>query len=154
EHALPTRADHPRNLFTFLGGSYELRVFESVTNLCPERLTGKDRIESRQHWKSLAVDLALVELHLLVPRGWRNRLPSISQGWSGFGNGCPCCVLARQEDDRPGQFRRFLDAITPSERPTLYFLHAIMPHSPFRFLPDGTRYGIDTGLECLSADGS
>jgi hypothetical protein len=171
EKALSTLADHPRNLFTFLGGSYDLRVFESVTSLCPQRLAGTEPTTFGQRWKSLAADLTLVELHLLAPRGWRNRLPTVSQGWTGFGGGCPCCVMGKQEDDRPGQFARFLDSVTASpltlpspptnggegrvrgERPTLHFLHSILPHSPFRFLPDGTRYGIDTGLEVLSADG-
>src|SRR5215831_14079465 len=40
ENALPTLTDHPRNLFTFLGSSYDLKVLESVTSLCPPRLAG------------------------------------------------------------------------------------------------------------------
>lgn len=35
---LPTATEHPENIFTLLGGSYELKVFEPITELCPERL--------------------------------------------------------------------------------------------------------------------
>jgi hypothetical protein len=44
------------------------------------------------------------------------------------------------------EFRRFLDSIEEDEEPTLHFLHVQLPHSPYRFLPDGRAYaegGID-----------
>jgi hypothetical protein len=34
---LPTLDDHPHNLFTLLGKSYDMHVVEPVTRLCPER---------------------------------------------------------------------------------------------------------------------
>ena len=39
--ALPIFADHPQNLFTFLGGSYRLNVVEALTHLCPPKLCKK-----------------------------------------------------------------------------------------------------------------
>jgi hypothetical protein len=38
------------------------------------------------------------------------------------------------------QFRRFIDSVAPRERPTLHFYHALIPHTPFNFLPSGRRY--------------
>jgi hypothetical protein len=152
--ALPTVAEHPHNLFTLLGGSYDLRVFESVTRLCPRRLAGETADSNDARRLSLLLnDLALVELHLLAPRDWRRRLPSITQGWSDFGGACACCPPGVRTDDRPGLFAQFLDSLVPSTRPTLHFLHIVLPHSPFRFMPDGKRYATDTGVDALSAEG-
>ncbi len=154
DNTLPTWADHPRNLFTLLQESHEFHVFESVTRLCPDRLAALSA-ESEGLGKrlgSLLTDTALVEMHLLAPRNWRNRLPPVNQGWNGFA-GCGCCS-ARLADDRPALWARFLETITPSEQPALHFIHVILPHSPFRFLPSGKRYATDTGLEALSAEGT
>jgi hypothetical protein len=38
--AVPISADYPNNLFTLLGGDYELEVHEAVTHLCPNDLCG------------------------------------------------------------------------------------------------------------------
>jgi hypothetical protein len=157
ETALPTCRDHPRNLFTFLGGSYQENVFESMTQLCPEQLcrTRGEEMGMRQRLTSLFADLSVVEAHLLSPPPWRRCLPPISQGWKNFGGGaCSCCLTAKLRDDRPGQFARFLDSIQDGPRPTLHFLHVLLPHSPFRFLPSGRRYCTDTGLEVLSLGSS
>ena len=43
--ALPIFADHPQNLFTFLGGSYQLNVVEALTHLCPAEALQEDNEE-------------------------------------------------------------------------------------------------------------
>ena len=43
---LPVLADHPRNLFTLLGGSYQMRVIETLTSLCPRSRCGNTRPEA------------------------------------------------------------------------------------------------------------
>ena len=49
EDELPTYGDHPRNLFTLLGATYELRVHESWTRLCPLALCPRGlRTQMRQ----------------------------------------------------------------------------------------------------------
>ena len=40
---LPLFIDHPNNLFTLLGGAYDLNVHESQTHLCPPSLCDPDR---------------------------------------------------------------------------------------------------------------
>jgi hypothetical protein len=151
--ALPTCGDHPHNLFTFLGGSYQEEVFESMTRLCPDQLCDRrgEGMDARQRLTSLFADLSVVELHLLAPPQCRRRLPPITQSWKNFGDdSCSCCLTGKLRDDRPGQFAQFLDSIHDGPRPTLHFLHVLLPHSPFRFLPSGKRYCTDTGLEALS----
>ena len=37
-------------------------------------------------------------------------------------------------------FRQFLPHITPDPEPTLHFIHTLMPHRPWLYLPDGRRH--------------
>ena len=66
---LPIASDYPQNLFTALGGRYSLNVDEPITNLCPERLCGRERTGSaRSRLRALFDDLSVVSAHLLLPR--------------------------------------------------------------------------------------
>src|SRR5690606_37206869 len=48
--------------------------------------------------------------------------------------------------NQPVRFQRFLDGLdgwaadAADDRPTLHFLHLLMPHTPWRYLPSGLRY--------------
>lgn len=50
----------------------------------------------------------------------------------------------RYRDLFPGtrgeEFIRFLEAIRATDRPTFYFLHFVMPHQPWQYLPTGQTY--------------
>jgi hypothetical protein len=147
--SLPTRADHPRNLFTLFGRSHELRVFEPLTQLCPGCPCGTCAAAPAQSGRltSLLGDLGLLELHMLLPRSWAGRLPPVAGTWQNP------AAQERPGEDRPRQFERFLDAIQPSSRPGVYFLHVLLPHGPFCFLPSGKCYARDSRAEGLSAEG-
>jgi hypothetical protein len=41
---------------------------------------------------------------------------------------------------QPARVRAFVDALTPGERPMAAIVHLVLPHGPWRFLPDGTGY--------------
>ena len=42
--------------------------------------------------------------------------------------------------ERPLQVMRFIKNISLSEHPTLYYLHVVIPHEPWRYLPSGKEY--------------
>jgi hypothetical protein len=43
--------------------------------------------------------------------------------------------------NEPGRWTEFLDSIQAGDaQPTLYFLHVLMPHTPWHYLPTGTQY--------------
>ena len=88
EGSLPTLAQHPRNLFTLLGGSYRLNVSEEATHLCPPRCarTPCSRRSGRR-LRSLALDSGVVYAHLAAPAALEDSLPSISEGWGDFHGG-------------------------------------------------------------------
>ena len=75
---LPTLADHPENLFTLLGGAYDLHVQEQVTHLCPSRSCPSTRSEvpllDRQ--RGLFYDASAGYLHRTLPRAPADGAPS------------------------------------------------------------------------------
>ena len=55
-------------------------------------------------------------------------------------------LLYRAGEDQPLRFERFLEAIDGRGTP-FHFIHLILPHAPWRFLPDGREYPpADLGL--------
>jgi hypothetical protein len=134
--ALPLYLDHPDNLFTLLAGSYDLRVMESQTHLCPAELcAGEEGFAGRLG--SILSDVRVVYPHLVLPTDLRRRLTPIVDAWSGFRHvgGRPAAYL-----NRDVQARRFIEEIAPGRRPRLFFLHVLLPHHPWEYLPDGKRY--------------
>jgi len=130
----PRLADHPDNLFTLLGGRYRQVAFERETRLCPAGLCQEDTHASvGAQLESLVEDASVVYGHLLLPTRLARNLPTVSQSWQDF---------LHQGRDEVVRFDRFLDRLRPSDRPTLDYLHVLLPHSPWQYLPDGTRYSL------------
>lgn len=84
--SLPIAADHPRSLFTLLGGSYRMNVFEEATSVCPDDLCRQRSREGGlgERTRSLGSDLAVVFGHVALPDELGAKLPSVSEGWEGF----------------------------------------------------------------------
>jgi len=156
---IPIASDYPRNLFTLLGGGYRLNVTESVTRLCPGSLCSESSGEGfPARLESLASDLSVVYLHMVLPSDLRDRLPSVTATWGDFRGGGG--RTRREEDVRHGlergflqkrlfpgsvrdrdlRFRVFADSIRPSRKPELSFLHVLLPHYGWVYLPSGKRY--------------
>jgi hypothetical protein len=133
---LPVYHDHPRNLFTLLGGGTDLHVVETETHLCPPKLCRSSGDSFAGRVGSLYADTSVVYLHELLPADLTRRVPSVSNGWQDFWrNG-----LGGSDPER--RFERFLPTIRPTRRPALWYLHFLLPHSPWRVLPSGERYEI------------
>lgn len=81
----PVFAEHPRNVFTLLGGDYRMNVHEIATHLCPEELCeGRNREEAPS--ASLASDVGIAYLHLVAPPRLEESLPPITSEWMNFGH--------------------------------------------------------------------
>lgn len=160
--AVPTDDSFPGNLFTLLGEEYTFRVDEPVTRLCPPDLCAPGE-PAGQRLNSLLNDTVIAYLHTTLPDGARNRwLPSIDDRWAGFTEPTESERLA---DDPPSLTRSevleetrevlrsraehvrlqdFLGELAESSSPdTLYFLHSLLPHAPWRYLPTGQIYPND-----------
>jgi hypothetical protein len=161
QERLPVAADHPQNLFSLLAGRYELHVREDATAICAPRLCDPDagggfgtRLRSLWH------DAGLVYAHEVVPDHLEDDLPAVGRTWRRFvALADPSAAVAatrgvRRESKRHrfvrlhanlagGRARRFEEFVADIDggaRPRLHFIHILLPHVPFRYLPSGTRY--------------
>jgi hypothetical protein len=140
---LPTVTDHPHNLFTLLGGAYDLRVSESITELCPRDLCPRDTpvTAAPAALPALLADAGLILTHALAPPALRGSLPDIQRQWTFQFNQWNLAPIVRAvTGDRAALFARFIAAIQPGERPMLAYLHVLLPHYPYQYLPSGTSY--------------
>ncbi len=141
-----TIRDHPQNLFTWLAGSYELQVVEPVTRLCPDELISDRswRSDPWQSWRTLLVDSTVVYAHILLPPKLTTGLGDLTLRWKGF---TEATVDPRREILSAGKSATLLDRLLKMiesgsrSDSTLYFVHLIMPHFPWKRLPSGKEYG-------------
>ena len=151
--ALPVLRDHPNNLFTLLGKRYRMVVHESQTRLCPQRLCKQKTAGAGSRLSSLYSDVRVVYLHLIAPPELEQRLPVIDESWGDFGggstddestatsgsNGLPKVDFNTFYLSRVRDFNRFVGSFKQPGNgpPTLYFLHELLPHTPWLYFPDG-----------------
>jgi hypothetical protein len=149
--ALPIYRDHPDNLFTLLGSRYRMNVTESQTRLCPQRLCKRKNGDTGSRLSSLYSDVRTVYLHLLAPPALEDELPVIDESWGNFGSGStagtvttggggpPKVDLKTFYLSRVHDFNRFVASFRKPDggRPTLYYLHVLLPHAPWLYFPDG-----------------
>ena len=152
----PTAQEYPHNLFALLGPSYTFDVVEPITKLCPERLCGSDREAVAVRYAGTLADLGVVYLHMVLPADLEHRLPSLTENWRDFftaSNWKTRWVHARDEDRRANAlaFIQSIDGHRPAR--TLYFLHVLLPHEPYVYLPSGQELDDDAALTGLRPDG-
>jgi Sulfatase len=114
----------PENLFTLLGGTYDLHVKEQVTRLCPPTLC-----QAAAHGDALGGLLGdAVGL-------WKH-------GSGAKGEDAVMEVPGVTDVDRYQQFESWIDHqdFSPGGRPDLFAYHVLMPHGPWDTLADGTVY--------------
>ena len=156
---LPNAFDHPQNLFTLLAGTYEMHTAGALTQLCPEGLCAReDDGGVSQRLPAMLSDLGVVYPHLLLGSDLRALLPSVTDGWKGFGQvqgpmgrwdehvkhvekRTPWRRESRWEDGG-----RFIGRMERTDRPTLWFMHLMLPHHRYEYLPSGRRYNAKAGM--------
>ena len=149
---LPTAGDYPFTLFTLLADSYDLQVQEAVTDLCPAYAcenTSRPERPIAQRWGDLVDDLKVVSGHLFLPDDIADDLPPIDTTWSNFtaeSAGDDYDITARFQEltysaDRRRPITQFIRNVgTVGDESRLSFLHALVPHVPWTYLPSGQTY--------------
>ncbi|MEV4537037.1 sulfatase-like hydrolase/transferase [Asanoa sp. NPDC049518] len=142
----PHYAAYPDNLFTLLGGTYDTDVQETITELCPPSECG-DGIKREGGLPALLREVAGLLRQIASPRDEPASDPeasyrenTLAEARSGVAPDDPKFRWDTLDDNQPSRFTRFLDGLVPTPRPTLHFLHLLMPHTPWNYLPSGTRY--------------
>lgn len=148
---VPEASYHPENLFTFLGGTYRLRVSETVTRMCPRSLCETTPVPGAHGLRPLAKDIGKTYRAMVSPTdsdaevtaGFEERTTTaaVDQAKSAVQPGDKANVdLGAATANRPQRFDTFLNGMNAAESPTLHFLHLLMPHVAYRFLPSGREY--------------
>ena len=142
---LPLAANYPVNLFTLLSPSHEVNGYETFTHMCPEDLCKS----LKPDWKMIAEDTLVVFAHNTAPEQYRQDLPEIDNKWVGY--------LRKDGESRDlhndqtvhphhryklrmEKFGEFLSELEDIDPASLNYLHFLMPHSPWMYLPDGRTY--------------
>ena len=156
----PMADDHPLNLFTVLGSRYRLHVHEPLTDLCPETLCARNGPEMSAWLFSMLSDLTIVYLWALLPETVAaTRLPPVTQSWRDFGASDETFGgrwRVRRAQDRREAVADFIGEIaadTSDTRPVLHFLHVLLPHEPWVYLPAGQRFSLEPRILGGTGDG-
>ena len=157
---LPTARHYPQNLFTLLGDGYNLNVLETITRLCPRELCDGQatRHGSLARRAELLADSTAILLNLIVPEAATTGLPQLGDRWQGFWDSGSSTSSAGGRESKPKQaardrkawqhrrqhpremFEQFLASLESFPPATLHYLHVLLPHAPWRYLPDGHSY--------------
>jgi hypothetical protein len=85
---LPTSADRPINIFTLLGGEYDVDAFEGVTDLCPDAVCAPveqpDVDTFVDDLMGTLSDASVVYGYLTLPEDLQSHLPTLGESWAGF----------------------------------------------------------------------
>ncbi|MDZ5446121.1 sulfatase-like hydrolase/transferase [Micromonospora sp. 4G57] len=150
----PHYAQYPDNLFTALGGLYEIKAEESITRLCPpsrcEQPASPEQglgVLVRESGKLLRQVTAPVDSRIDPENSYRE----LTRAEAGLDAAEPVPADPKfrwdtLDDNQPARFTSFLAGLRPSSRPTLHFLHLLMPHSPWVYLPSGAHYAAPDDL--------
>jgi hypothetical protein len=148
----PSVVDHPNNLFTLLGKSYEMHVIEWVAELCPEETCPEYAGRAPARFSNLLRDVGVVYGHLTLPAAMRENLPSIDNSWRGFLGQQESSAGAAVEiegvpvpngemrEDWVNWVQRLINGIDSGRPPTLSYAHLRAPHVPWSTNPSGTHY--------------
>lgn len=159
---------HPENLFTLLGGVYDLQAVEPITAMCPtaicnepkpRRAAGGETAEPSP-LGTLLDDAGSVYRTLVSPSSdlgagtdFADPETAAAQADAAAGQQVDRALDDKGEADifaifgpRPEGLAGLLGSIQADEAPTVHFLHLLLPHTPYSRLPTGEQYAADEGL--------
>ena len=153
---LPIASEYPNTVFTMFGPEYHRNVHE-LLQLCPSRVCGaQTRALGPGGLRPLLGDSAKALGGILSPR--RDESDETQQFVEDDGGDDPHDAAddaaaerlknprsfgidpATLKANQPTRFNDFLASLDGKHAKSLNFLHILMPHSPWRFTPNGARY--------------
>lgn len=153
----PHYSQYPDNLFTLLDGTYDLKVQESISQLCPPTVCGARRAPVTGGLPVLLREsaglLRQIASPVDVPDDPESSYREATREEAGLaeqerqpGPTDPRFRWGELDVNQPARFTQFLAGLRPAKRPTLHFLHLLMPHTPWYYLPSGIRYDSPPGV--------
>lgn len=151
----PSAAQWPDTLFSAVGAPNRVNAYEVVTALCPSAQCPRAPVDAA----AVGRDSLTIMVNRVLPAGLASRLvPSVSDAWVSFGQAVDLAALG---DVSLGEFAdrwagrlgadwdpvdpllvagTFVAELSGLDKGDLAYKHLALPHTPFRFLGDGTRY--------------
>jgi len=143
----PTASRYPNNLFTLLGGSgYAMKVFEGISQLCPPATCSTPSVPDGQGgFRRVLRDSAQVWNQIASPRDSATDPTATLEEATVDPNekAAVSAPLAKRDPTwvrRPASLVGFLSALRPTGKPAVHFLHILLPHQPWKYLPSGLKY--------------
>jgi hypothetical protein len=150
----PITAEYPDNLFTLFGRTYNLKVKETITQLCPVQRCGPSGSPTGGGMKKVLEDTAKLWKDIAAPYDSSVDTASYADSQTAEDAATAGNLADRSTNvkpnfrfkqvghtNEPGRWTEFLNSIQTSDpQPTLYFLHVLMPHTPWHYLPSGNMY--------------
>jgi hypothetical protein len=140
----PSYTEYPDNLFSLFGRSYGVTAYETVSQLCPPRhCTPAAGNPQQSGLRGVAGDSARVLRQLLQPYDAAFD-PALFVDQTRPREEPADFRFKQAGFNQPARFDDFLAGLEPGDRPALHFLHLLLPHQPWRYLPSGNEYNFRT----------
>lgn len=135
----PELSEYERNLFTMFGPDYSYNVIEQVTRLFPKSYEREGAAKPQLAFRlsTLASDVSVLYLHHLLPKEYRSYLPDVGGQWIDFWS-----PPTNRKLSIAAGYESMAANVAKETGPTLSFIHTLLPHAPWRHLPDGRTYNI------------
>jgi Sulfatase len=150
--AAPIYYEYPDNLFTLFSRRYHLKVYETISQLCPPTLCeqaagGAERTglpgvlwESAKAYRDIVspYDAAVDPASLVSQTANQDAAAQDGKPLD------PKFRFNQLRLNQPSRFTDFVNGLKRSDTPTMHFLHLLLPHAPWRYLPSGVEYNFKT----------
>jgi Sulfatase len=155
----PSYVEYPDNMLTLFGRYYDLKAYETISQLCPpsscrETAGSLDRGglravlgDSARVFKEIVSPYdAAVDPGSFVDQTAAEASPTDDKPLD------PKFRFNHLRLNQPSRFNDFLAGLEATDRPTMHFLHLLLPHSPWRYLPSGVEYNFKTFGRAFKSD--
>jgi hypothetical protein len=156
----PSYTEYPDNMLTLFGRYYDLKVYETISQLCPPsscRSTAGSL--DRAGLRAVLGDSARVLKEIVSPYDAAVDPGSFADQTAAEDaaakDGKPLDPQFRFNQlrlNQPSRFNDFLAGLKDSDRPTMHFLHLLLPHAPWRYQPSGNEYNFKTFGRAFKSD--
>jgi hypothetical protein len=157
----PSYTEYPDNMLTLFGKYYDLKVYETISQLCPPtRCRSTAGSLDRAGLRAVLGDSARVFKEIVSPYDAAVDPASFTDQTaaeeSAAKDGKPLDPQFRFNQlrlNQPSRFNAFLAGLKDGgDRPTMHFLHILLPHAPWRYLPSGNEYNFKTFGRAFKSD--
>jgi Sulfatase len=156
----PSYTEYPDNMLTLFGKYYDLNAYETISQLCPpSRCQSTAGNLDRVGLGALVGDSARVYKEIVSPYDAAvdpaTFIDQTAAEESAPKDGKPLDPQFRFNQlrlNQPSRFNDFLAGLTPSDQPTMNFLHILLPHAPWRYTPGGNEYNFKTFGRAYKSD--